>query len=102
MSRSRGGMIRPKDAAEPLAAFDLPGRCGRGVAVDQAVAQPLVVALQVIMGRVFVDGVPEVPLADGDDLGEAFFFDGPHESLGVRIEVRTAGWEYDRLDAGGA
>lgn len=29
------------------------------------------------------DGVPEVPLTDGNDPIETFFLDRPHESLGV-------------------
>lgn len=53
------------------------------------------------MSSVLLDGVPEMPLADRDDLGEALFLDRPHEPLSVRVQVRTAGWEHDWLNAGG-
>jgi len=36
------------------------------------------------------DGVPEVPLTDGNDPIETFVLDRPYESLGVGVGVRRA------------
>ena len=33
------------------------------------------------------EGVPEVPLTDGNDAVETFFLDRPDESLGVGVRV---------------
>lgn len=60
MSRSGRSVVRPEDAAKAVAAFDAPGGLRLGVAVDQPVAEPLVIALQVVMGRVLLDGVRSV------------------------------------------
>ena len=46
------------------------------------------------------DRVSEVPLADGNNLMETFFFDRPHESLGVGIGVRRALRCQDHPDTG--
>jgi len=46
------------------------------------------------------DRMSEVPLADGNNLVEAFFLDRPHESLGIGIGVRRALRCQDHPDAG--
>ncbi len=93
VNRSRGAVVRPEDAAELLPGLDARRRLHRGLTIDQPVARPLVVPLQVRMGRVLLDCQPEVPLADGDDLGEALLLDRPDEPLGVGAEVGAPrGW----------
>ena len=58
------------------------------------------VAIQVIMRGVFVDGVPQVPLADRDDLRQALLLDRPDEPLGVGVEVGAPRGCPHRLDPG--
>ena len=45
------------------------------------------------------DGVPEVPLTDGDDAIETFFLDRPHESFGVGVRVWRALRDQHHADA---
>jgi hypothetical protein len=55
---SGSAVVRPEDSAEPLPELDARRRLHRGLAVDQPIAQPLVVPLQVIVGRVLLDRQP--------------------------------------------
>lgn len=45
------------------------------------------------------DGMPEVPLTDGNDPIETFFLDRPYESLGVGVRVGRALWDQHHVDA---
>jgi hypothetical protein len=85
--RARGAVVRTEDAAEPFPRLDCAHRLGLGMAVDQPIAQPLVVPLQVVVGRVLRDRQPQVPFADRHDPGQALLLDRPDEPLGVGVEV---------------
>ncbi len=58
ISRSRGAVERPQEAAQPLAAFDPMDGLRLGCTVDQPVAKALMISIQVVAGSELVDGVP--------------------------------------------
>ena len=92
-------MVRAEESSESLATLNAIHRLGLGRSIDQPIAESLMVAIQVVVRDIFVDGVPQVQLADGDDLREALLFDRTHESLRVRVEIRTLRRQPNRLDA---
>jgi hypothetical protein len=96
--RSRGAAVRAEQPAQPLVATDTLDGFGLGLAIDQQVSDALVVPLEVVVRRVFLDGVPQVPLADRHDPRQALLLDRPHESLRVGVEVGAMGREHDGLD----
>ncbi len=64
-------MIVFEDAAEPLSTVNLGARNDRTARLlDQLVVQPLVIALQVVVFGVFLDGLAKVLLAQWNDLGQ--------------------------------
>ena len=67
----------------PIASYDV-GVLG----FDEAVPEPLVRSLAVIVLYVLRDRVTEVILAERDDAAEALGFIGEHEALGVRVQIR--------------
>lgn len=98
--RSRGPVVGPEQAAKALAARNSIDWLRLCLAVDQPVAQALVVAFEVVVRRVLLDGTAQMTLTDRHDLREAFLFDRPHEALGVCVEVRAGERKPDRLDPG--
>ncbi len=62
-------MIVFEDATEPLSTVNLVARNDRTARLlDQLVVEPLVIALQVVVLRMFLDGLAKVTLAQWDDL----------------------------------
>jgi hypothetical protein len=61
-------VIRAEDAAESLPRFNLHHRFRFGFAIDESIAQSLVIAFQVIVLGELLDCQPQVPLIDGDGL----------------------------------
>jgi len=59
------------------------------------------VALRMIMDHERGQGALERAFAEQDELGEAFFPDGSHPTLGERIQIRAAGWKSQTLYAFG-
>ncbi len=58
--------------------------------LNQLVVETLVIALKVVMLRVFFHDFPKVVLAQRDDLIETLGSDGENESLRVGIQVGAA------------
>src|ERR1700749_1252138 len=75
------------------------GRTGRE---QNYVARTLMWTFLVIMLDEFRDGMTKRGFAEENHAVEAFFFDRPDEPFGEGIEIRTAGWQGNRFDAGGA
>ena len=61
--------------------------------LNQLVVETLVIALKVVMLRVFFHGFPKVVLAQQDDLIETLGSDGENESLRVRIQIWASRWK---------
>jgi hypothetical protein len=57
-------------------------------AVNQLVAESLMVPLAVIVNNEFGERLSEMPFAQRDDAIEAFFFHGAHEALRMRVAIR--------------
>jgi hypothetical protein len=57
---------------------------------DQPVPQPLVIALGVIVGDEVANGCPQRLLAKQNHALQTRFLNGPHESLGVGIQIRRS------------
>jgi hypothetical protein len=68
----------------------------RGSTGNQRIAQPLVIALGMVVSDVLHERATEVVFAHRDDPIQAFRLDGPHEARSVprldRAFVRTALW----------
>ncbi|MBK7403579.1 MAG: hypothetical protein IPJ41_02815 [Phycisphaerales bacterium] len=59
VSRSRHPVVRPQQAAEAIPTLDEIRGLSFGLAVDQPVAQALIIAIQVAMREVFLGGAAE-------------------------------------------
>ena len=57
------------------------------------------ISLVVVVIDVLAHSPTEVALPDRDDLAQTFRLDGSHESLCVRIEIRTSSRKFHRMDA---
>jgi hypothetical protein len=57
---------------------------------DQPAAEPLMVAFGVVVFDELAEQVPQVSLAEDDEVVEALGADGPHEPLRIRIAVGAA------------
>jgi hypothetical protein len=60
---------------------------GRGRAIDEGVAEPLVIALRMIVLDELGKGSSQMALAEGDHTVETFSLDRSHEPFRVRIRV---------------
>ena len=69
--------------------------------LNQFVAPPLVIALEVIVLRVFFHGFSKVALAQWNDLGQALGLDGANKSLRIRIQIGASRGKFHCLHAGG-
>jgi hypothetical protein len=64
-------MIVFEDTTEPLSTVNRAALIDRTTRfLDQLIVEPLVIALQVVVLRVFLDGLAKVALARWDDLGQ--------------------------------
>ena len=59
-------------------------------------------SLSVVVRHVFTHGEPEMSLAEKDELAETLTLDRQDEPLGVRIQIRAARGQADRLDLSAA
>lgn len=73
----------------------------RGRRPDELATEPLVVATGEMVVDERSDQLAQVPLAEDDELVEAFGPDGPHEALSVRPAVRTMCWDGHALHSSG-
>ncbi len=96
-------VVELQQAAEAASARHRPGSRGVGIGCrigweQDHIALPLVRPLGVIMFNVIVDRSFQRALAKEDQLVEAFFLDGSHESLGVGVEVGTSWRQPEAFD----
>ena len=70
------------------------------VAVDEHIAQPLMISLVVIIGHELGQGAAEVTLPDRDDPIQALLFDRSHKALRMRVRVRRVYRRAHRADSG--
>ena len=78
-------LIEVKQPAKPPPAPHGARPVGHRRARDQSIVETLMIPLAVIVLDELRDCLPEVPLTDWNDAIETFFFDRPHESLGVGV-----------------
>jgi hypothetical protein len=107
-SRSRcAALVVLQQAAERLVADDflqseLVGRhWRRQVSIDGHIADPLVRAIFVIVGHPAVEDMPQVVLAENDEVVETFRFYPPHKRLRVGIQIWTSRRNGPKVDAVG-
>ena len=94
-------MVVVQHPTDPLAALDATAgwRCRRQ-RQDQAIAEPLVIPLVMVVHDELADGAPQRALADQNHALEAGLLDGVHEALRIGVQVRSAGGESDGRDTG--
>src|SRR5690349_13921010 len=80
-------------------AFSLAGAAIRG---NQAIVEPLVIALEMIVLGELGDREAEVAFTERNELVKAFGFDREHEALRDRIQVRALRRQLEAPDAGRA
>ena len=56
--------------------------------VDQFVAEPLMIALAVIVDHELREGMPQVPLTERDETVQTLLFDRPDKPLRMRVAIR--------------
>ena len=64
---------------------------------EQPVTHSLMVSFGVVMGREFLNGIPQLSLIEEDHLGQCFRLDGSHKPFRVRIQIRTSRGQLDHL-----
>jgi hypothetical protein len=78
-------------SAQPLTALDRSTATGARLLLhDQPVAQPLMVALVMIMHDEFLNGPSQRAFSEQDHLLQTGFFDGPDKAFGVGIQGRKS------------
>lgn len=102
-SSSRDSLIMPENPTQSCRAGDR--SIGRGVCgvncgrIDNGTTQPLVRSFGVIMRKVFMNGVAQSDLAEGDDAAQTFLFEGAEEALHDGIAIGRLRWGSDRAYA---
>ena len=82
-------IVIPQLPTEPLAATDLgPGSIEFLTGFDERVAQPLVIALSMVMRKEFPNRVTQRFLTEEDHSIEALFLDRSDEAFDVRVQIR--------------
>src|SRR4030095_7828372 len=99
-SLSRRSFVVIKEPAKSVATANTPTGLPHRVAVDEHMAQPLMISLVAIMGHELGQGAAEVTLPDRDDSIQALFFDRSHKALRMRVRVRRAHRRAHRADSG--
>ena len=96
----RGSSIEAKKPTEPLAALDPTVSSGTVDGVDEAIVDPLVIALAVVVRDVLAHRSPKVRFTNRNDLCQALGLDRSHESLRVRVQIGAPAREPYRMDTG--
>src|ERR1035437_3296207 len=90
-------MVVVQHSAVPRATDDRGGGAvvvlGASLALDELTTEALVKTLGHVVGHELPDHVPQMSLAEEDELVETLVFDRLHEPLGVGIAIRTARWD---------
>lgn len=82
-------MIIAEHSAESLTPFDSGVRFANGAErPQQAVFEPLMITLVMVVGHKLCDRVPKRCLSEEDHPIQTFFLDGTDKSLRERIQVR--------------
>ena len=88
--------------AEPFTSLDVSAHIRLAAPiVDQPIVDSLMVALDVVVLRVLLHGVAQMPLSQRDDLGQTLGFDGTDESLRVGVQIWTSRRKLHRRHARG-
>ena len=64
---------------------------------DYLVRQTLVIAFIVIVRDEILNGCPQRTFTEEDQPFQTGLFDAAHESLRVRVQIRTSRWQLDRF-----
>jgi hypothetical protein len=90
----RGSAVEPEKPAKSLAALDRTAS-SRLISrrFDQLVANSLVIALAVVVLDELAHDASKVAFPDRNHLRQRLRLDGPNESLGIGVQIRTAPWE---------
>jgi hypothetical protein len=99
-SLSRRSFVVIKEPTKSMATANTPTGLPLRVAVDEHIAQPLMISLVMIMGHELGQGAAEVTLPDRDDPIQALFFDRSHKALRMRVRVRRVYRRAHRADSG--
>jgi hypothetical protein len=83
-----GTIVVAENPTDSLTASNRPNCRPRRRAVDQRIADPLVIALGMIVRDVLTNQPTEVPLAKREHPIQAFLFDRSHEAFCIRVAVR--------------
>ena len=84
----RGSIVITEEATHPLAPPNAAVLRLNLHAVDQFIAEALMVALAMIVGHELGERATEMPLTERNHPIQAFLFDGPNKPLRMRIAVR--------------
>ena len=85
---SRGQVVIIQEATESCTPTDPTLTWNGHDALDQRIAQPLMIAFVMIVRDVLGHGLPKVPLAERKEAIQTFMFDRPNEALSMRIRIR--------------
>ena len=94
-------MVETKHPAEALEALD-GARCrfGTVIRLDEAILDPLMIPLPVIVSGVLASCFPKRPFAEEDHSIETLILDRPDKSLGIGVQVGGTVGQSDDFDAG--
>ena len=90
-------IIELQHAAQAFMTFDPPGRWDGNLRIEQLIAHALVIPFVVIVLNIFVDRMPQMRLANGNDSAQTLFLNGTDEAFTVCVQVGTLRWKSDRL-----
>ena len=91
-----------EDSAQPFMALNSGIHIDHAVLfLDQPIVESLMIPLGVIVLRVFLHRVPQMPLAQRDDLGKTLGFDRTNESLRMRVQVWASRGKHHWFDPRG-
>ena len=91
-------MVITQQAAQSLAALNMPAAGIYTPRKQQDIALPLVIPFGVEMFDIFVQRPPQRALAKEDHLAQALLLHRPDPALRIGIQVRAARGQHERLD----
>ena len=94
-------MVEAQHPAEPVGAVDCTdGRSRTIIGLDQAIIEPLVIPLPVVMRGELASRSPKRPFSEEDHPVETFILDRPDEPFRVGVQVGGTRRQADDLDTG--
>src|SRR6202521_3455464 len=96
-------MVIAQEPAEPFSTLNRPFASGRfgDRGKQQDIASALMIALRVIMRKIGLQRSSQRALTEQNKPGQALLLDRFHPSLGMGVQVRTAGREGEGFDLTG-